>query len=83
MVLTSPLTAARVLLKLVEQEQPTLMLLGNQAIDDDNGQAGQRSCPESCVFDPCLLRGEGVWRSSKSHMYARSLRKREIQAHLQ
>src|SRR5262249_12215901 len=36
-----PLTAARVLLKLVEKEQPTLVILGNQAIDDDNSQTGQ------------------------------------------
>ena len=36
-----PLTAARVLLKLVEREQPLLVILGKQAIDDDNGQTGQ------------------------------------------
>jgi electron transfer flavoprotein beta subunit len=36
-----PLTAARALLKLVEREQPFLVLLGKQAIDDDNGQTGQ------------------------------------------
>ncbi|MDZ3823270.1 MAG: electron transfer flavoprotein subunit beta/FixA family protein [Pseudoxanthomonas sp.] len=36
-----PLTAARVLLKLVEREQPGLVLLGKQAIDDDANQTGQ------------------------------------------
>ena len=36
-----PLTAARVLLKLVEREQPGLVILGKQAIDDDNNQTGQ------------------------------------------
>jgi electron transfer flavoprotein beta subunit len=36
-----PLTAARALLKLVEQEQPQLVLLGKQAIDDDANQTGQ------------------------------------------
>jgi len=36
-----PLTAARVLMKLVEKEQPFLVLLGKQAIDDDNNQTGQ------------------------------------------
>jgi electron transfer flavoprotein beta subunit len=36
-----PLTAARVLLKLVEREQPLLVILGKQAIDDDNNQTGQ------------------------------------------
>src|SRR3954467_7805211 len=36
-----PLAAARVLLKLIEKEQPFLVILGKQAIDDDNGQTGQ------------------------------------------
>jgi len=36
-----PLTAARVLLKLVEKEQPGLVILGKQAIDDDASQTGQ------------------------------------------
>jgi electron transfer flavoprotein beta subunit len=36
-----PLTAARVFLKLVEKEQPDLVLLGKQAIDDDANQTGQ------------------------------------------
>jgi len=36
-----PLACARVLLKLVEKEQPFLVILGKQAIDDDNNQTGQ------------------------------------------
>ncbi len=36
-----PLTAARVLLKLVEKEQPGLVIVGKQAIDDDSNQTGQ------------------------------------------
>ncbi|MBA2077454.1 electron transfer flavoprotein subunit beta/FixA family protein [Rhodanobacter sp. PCA2] len=36
-----PLTAARVFQKLVEREQPDLVLLGKQAIDDDANQTGQ------------------------------------------
>ena len=36
-----PLAAARVFLKLVERDQPLLVILGKQAIDDDNGQTGQ------------------------------------------
>src|SRR3984957_7320362 len=36
-----PLTAARALLKLVEKEQPMMVILGKQAIDDDNSQTGQ------------------------------------------
>jgi electron transfer flavoprotein beta subunit len=37
----SPLTAARVFLRLAEREQPQLVLLGKQAIDGDCGQTGQ------------------------------------------
>jgi electron transfer flavoprotein beta subunit len=36
-----PLTAARVLLKLVEKESPGLVIVGKQAIDDDANQTGQ------------------------------------------
>jgi electron transfer flavoprotein beta subunit len=36
-----PLAIAGVLLKLVEKEQPFLVILGKQAIDDDNNQTGQ------------------------------------------
>jgi electron transfer flavoprotein beta subunit len=36
-----PLTAARALLKLIEREQPLMVILGKQAIDDDNSQTGQ------------------------------------------
>ncbi len=36
-----PLSVARIFLKLVENEQPLLVLLGKQAIDDDNGQTAQ------------------------------------------
>lgn len=36
-----PLTIARAMLKLIEKEQPGLVILGKQAIDDDNSQTGQ------------------------------------------
>jgi electron transfer flavoprotein beta subunit len=36
-----PLAAARVFVKLIEKEQPFLVILGKQAIDDDNNQTGQ------------------------------------------
>jgi electron transfer flavoprotein beta subunit len=36
-----PLAVARVFLKLIEREQPFLVILGKQAIDDDNNQTGQ------------------------------------------
>ena len=35
-----PLTAARALMKLVEKEQPMMVIVGKQAIDDDNSQTG-------------------------------------------
>ena len=36
-----PLAAARTFLKLIEKEQPDLVILGKQAIDDDSSQTGQ------------------------------------------
>ncbi len=36
-----PLTAARAMLKLIEKEDPGIVLLGKQAIDDDCNQTGQ------------------------------------------
>ncbi len=36
-----PLAVARAFLKVIEREQPGLVLLGKQAIDDDNSQTGQ------------------------------------------
>ena len=36
-----PLTIARAFLKLIEKEQAGLVMLGKQAIDDDNSQTGQ------------------------------------------
>jgi electron transfer flavoprotein beta subunit len=36
-----PLAAAKVFLKLIEKENPQIVLLGKQGIDDDNNQTGQ------------------------------------------
>ena len=36
-----PLAVARIFLKLIEREQPFAVILGKQAIDDDNSQTGQ------------------------------------------
>ena len=36
-----PLAVAKILAKIVEEEQPGLVLLGKQAIDDDSSQVGQ------------------------------------------
>jgi len=37
----APLSVAKIFLKLIEKEQPQLLLVGKQAIDDDNGQTAQ------------------------------------------
>jgi len=39
--IVDPLTTARVLLELVKRESPELVILGKQAIDQDNNQTGQ------------------------------------------
>jgi electron transfer flavoprotein beta subunit len=36
-----PLTAARAFLKLIEKENPSIVIMGKQGIDDDNAQTGQ------------------------------------------
>jgi electron transfer flavoprotein beta subunit len=38
---SDPLTIARILLEVIKREEPGLVLLGKQAIDDDNSQTGQ------------------------------------------
>jgi electron transfer flavoprotein beta subunit len=38
---TQPLAVAKVLQKLVDKEQPQLVIMGKQAIDDDSNQTGQ------------------------------------------
>ena len=58
-----PLTAARALLKLVEQEQPGLVILGKQAIDDDCNQTGQMlaalmNWPQATFASKLKLEGE-------------------------
>ena len=58
-----PLTAARALLKVVEKEQPGLVILGKQAIDDDNNQTGQMlsalwSRPQATFASKIELAGE-------------------------
>ncbi|NJD31795.1 MAG: electron transfer flavoprotein subunit beta/FixA family protein [Gammaproteobacteria bacterium] len=39
--LVEPLSVAKIFRKLIDKEQPFLVLLGKQAIDDDNGQTAQ------------------------------------------
>ena len=51
-----PLAVAKLLQTLVEREQPELVLLGKQAIDDDNNQTGQ-------MLAALLGRGQGTFAS--------------------
>jgi len=57
-----PLTAARSFLKLVEREQPLLVITGKQAIDDDNAQTGQMLAalwqrPQACFASKVEVTG--------------------------
>jgi electron transfer flavoprotein beta subunit len=58
-----PLSAARAMLKVIEREQPGLVLLGKQAIDDDNNQTGQMLAalwnrPQATFASKLALEGE-------------------------
>jgi len=60
-----PLTIARAFLKLVEKEQPGLVILGKQAIDDDNSQTAQMLAalwdrPQATFASKMTLSGETV-----------------------
>ncbi|MFC1777306.1 electron transfer flavoprotein subunit beta/FixA family protein [Pseudomonadota bacterium] len=60
-----PLTVARAFLKIVEKEQPGLVLLGKQAIDDDNSQTAQMMAalwdrPQATFASGMTLSGDTV-----------------------
>jgi electron transfer flavoprotein beta subunit len=60
-----PLAVAKLLKKLVEKESPKLVILGKQAIDDDNGQTGQVLAalwnrPQATYASKLELTGESV-----------------------
>ena len=59
-----PLAAARTFLKLIEKEQPGLVILGKQAIDDDCNQTGQMLAalmgwPQATFASKLSLLGDG------------------------
>ena len=59
----APLTAARIFARLVEKEEPKLLLLGKQAIDDDNNQTGQMTaavlgCPQATFAGKLEINGD-------------------------
>lgn len=59
-----PLGAARVLKALVDREKPDLVLLGKQAIDDDNNQTGQMLAAlwgrPQATFASKIVLGDGI-----------------------
>jgi electron transfer flavoprotein beta subunit len=60
-----PLSLARVFLKVIEKEQPGLVILGKQAIDDDNSQTGQMLAalwkrPQATFASKLVLEGESA-----------------------
>jgi electron transfer flavoprotein beta subunit len=60
-----PLGAARAFLKIVEREEPGLVILGKQAIDDDNSQTGQMLAalwgrPQATFASRIVLDGESA-----------------------
>ncbi len=68
--MVEPLTVARTLLKLIEREQPFLVILGKQAIDDDNGQTGQVLAalwnrPQATYASRLELTGSGTARVTR------------------
>ncbi|QAU25445.1 electron transfer flavoprotein subunit beta/FixA family protein [Dyella sp. M7H15-1] len=71
-----PLTAARVLQKLVEKEQPGLMILGKQAIDDDANQTGQML---AALWD----RPQATFASKIEITHGKALVTREVDAGLE
>ncbi len=58
-----PLGAAKLLKAVVEKEQPQVVLLGKQAVDDDNGQTGQMLAAllgwSQATFASKIVLGEG------------------------
>ena len=58
-----PLSLARAFLKVIEREDPGLVILGKQAIDDDNSQTGQMLAalwdrPQATFASEMVLNGE-------------------------
>ena len=63
--LIQPLSAAEVFLKIIEQEQPDLVLMGKQAIDDDCSQTGQMLAamwdrPQATFASEIVLTGQSA-----------------------
>jgi electron transfer flavoprotein beta subunit len=60
-----PLSVAQALLRVIEREQPGLVILGKQAIDDDNSQVGQMLAalwnrPQATFASKLVFEGESL-----------------------
>ena len=63
-----PLAVAKTLSKIIEKENPDLVLLGKQAIDDDSNQTGQilsalLNWPQACFISDLKIEGNKVFIS--------------------
>ena len=57
-----PLAIAKLLVKIVEKENPDIILMGKQAVDDDSNQVGQMlsallNCPQGCFVSTLTIDG--------------------------
>ena len=62
---TEPLTVAKILKAIVDEEKPGLVIMGKQAIDDDCNQTGQMLAaltgwPQGTFASKVVIEGEGV-----------------------
>ena len=63
-----PLAVAKTLFKIIEKENPDLVLLGKQAIDDDSNQTGQilsalLNWPQACFISDLKIEGNKLFLS--------------------
>ena len=71
-----PLAVAKILKAIAEEEQPGLVILGKQAIDDDNNQTGQ-------MLAALMGRPQGTFASSVEVQGERVLVRREVDGGLE
>src|SRR3954454_10954099 len=60
-----PLAVAKILKKIVEEEKPGLVIMGKQAIDDDNNQTGQMLAallgwPQGTFASKIVIEGDSI-----------------------
>lgn len=73
-----PLTVAKVLREIVRQEQPELILLGQQSVDGDHAQTGQMLAalcgyPQGTFVSHLEYKGDEVWVTSEANGFVQIL----------